>query len=71
MADPSRPHLGIAARTTATKRLIEQHQDEFDKFYAEERVARGLPPDPKAAKAEARIKYLREQLRKLGYEGEV
>lgn len=66
-----RPHLGIQARSKALMRLVEAHQEEFDGYYAEEREARGLPRDPDEAKRQARVKKLREQLRDLGYEGEV
>lgn len=55
-----------AARTAAVKRLIEAHQDEWRKIYAEEATARGIAPrsstrEQKIAQLEAKLAELRSQ----------
>lgn len=62
---------GIGARNDAIKQLIENHQEEFEQLHGDARESRGLPRNPEEAKRLARIDTLREQLRKLGFEGEV
>jgi hypothetical protein len=53
------------AATAARKRLIEEHQNEYDEYLREERVAVGLPADPKHAALIARREKLEKQLAEL------
>lgn len=43
----------MLARHSALRRLIENHQDEFDQLLGDARVEAGLPRDPNEARAEA------------------
>jgi hypothetical protein len=57
------------ARGAATKRLRTAHQDEYDRYLAEERKARGLPPETGSTaetRLRGRVAELEAQLRAAG-----
>lgn len=55
-----RASKGIRARQEAIATLIQNHQEEFDRLHAQNRVAQGLPPRSSGASAEE----LAERIRK-------
>jgi len=57
--------MAIAARSTAVKRLIDNHIDEFNTLHGEERVKAGLAANPEDAKLKARYEVLSKQMAEL------
>lgn len=63
----NRAKKGIKARQDAIKALIANHQDEFDRIHAANRVAAGLPrrsAGPTVEVIEGRLKKAQEQMEK-------
>lgn len=55
-----RAHLAQEATHAARKRLIERHADEYESLIAEERVARGLPPERTPQTLDALVERVQE-----------
>lgn len=55
----------VTARNEALKRFIGNHEDEYKKILAEERIKLGMDADPEAAKLQARIDKKRKELEEL------
>lgn len=60
--------LAVSARSIATKALIQNHQDEYDRLLGDARVSLGLPrekPSEDIQKLRDRVKTQQERLLKL------
>jgi hypothetical protein len=59
------PIPAMTATSNAKKRLIAAHQDEYDRYLAEEREKLGLPANPEQAKLMAKKAKLEKQLAEI------
>ena len=56
---------GVRARLDAIAQLIANHQDEFERLHAQNRVAQGLSPTPSGPSREQLEERIRKQEEKL------